>query len=529
MMASQVVSHMSRGQVNHYRSLQASNSRHSFGQLVPGGDGPAQRFPLPETLEDLYASKIKTVDRAIALREEKNCGRRMPSWTRDYSWTATRWDWLLEELRFVGIDSWELRKWKKAAAYKLAHDVLTHSRTLCAQWRYRDAAKRAVALMAAASVKQAFAAVHAEYKQSAAVHMTADHSRPPDWRLTSVTKEMIYRTIQAHNYQRDPRETLYRELRARLQTDSGQKPTAADVKAEPQDVHMEGTDPKPGDNGPKVDPHVPASSGPMIPRFDSLNIDLNIGHFLDADLSADSLLAPTPSVVPAPQPRLGGLNPGISEGPDIPLPKYQAVLNDKLELVYKIPQLPEVRLPEVPDFCTPQNDPAEKRILDELSELFFIEAEQPMVDDNQPATAITTATATATAAANASTSANASATMVSVAMASTGPSSNFNMNANPIPITGASGSLDANANAHSNLNLNSSSGGSANAAAGSNSKAAKGTTVSQRLEDEEPMLRLDFNKPLLHTIPSPEDAEFMEYMTYLPECSDPRYQQMYQR
>ena len=51
----------------------------------------------------------------------------------------------------------------------------------------------------------------------------------------------------------------------------------------------------------------------------------------------------------------------------------------------------------------------------------------------------------------------------------------------------------------------------------------------QKMEVEETIDFFDINKSLAYTIPKHEDSEFIEFMTYLPECSDQSYHNMRQK
>jgi len=51
----------------------------------------------------------------------------------------------------------------------------------------------------------------------------------------------------------------------------------------------------------------------------------------------------------------------------------------------------------------------------------------------------------------------------------------------------------------------------------------------KKQEDDENFVYFDISKPLMHTLPKAEDTEFIEYMTNLPECTDPLYYKINQK
>ena len=117
---------------------------------------PIYKTRVPRTIEDFYMIKIDYINRAIKLREERNWGRRMNSWTNKYSWTATSWDWILEELKYIGTDTMDGLKWKKAAAYKLANEVKKAIPKIMEEWRCKETAGRLISIKNSAIIKQAF-------------------------------------------------------------------------------------------------------------------------------------------------------------------------------------------------------------------------------------------------------------------------------------------------------------------------------------------------------------------------------------
>lgn len=114
------------------------------------------RYQIPKSVEELRSLKYEQNIKMNRYREELRMGRRMVSCTHEYEWDATARDWVLEEMKWIAVDTISRLKWKKAAAYKLAKAAQVAVSKIMEEWRYKETTTRLVALKTSAIIKQAF-------------------------------------------------------------------------------------------------------------------------------------------------------------------------------------------------------------------------------------------------------------------------------------------------------------------------------------------------------------------------------------
>lgn len=164
---------------------------------------------LPKTIEDLYTRRLDEVARIIKIREELNMGRRMVSWTADYKWEATPWDWVLKELKYLGNDMMGRKKWKKVAAYKLAKAAQIALPKIKAEWKTKEANARFIALKTSVMIKKAFYEEYANLKKAKEGELRADLDSKKNIKQKHL-KDLMKWIIVNHEFQYQiPEESYY--------------------------------------------------------------------------------------------------------------------------------------------------------------------------------------------------------------------------------------------------------------------------------------------------------------------------------
>ncbi len=436
--------------------------------MPPGAPLPnpiaAIKRQLPETLEDLYNQKIECMGKAIKYREERNWGRRMTCWTNEYSWQATPWDWTLEELKYIGADTYENMKWKRAAAFKLASEAKIMAPKMIEEWRYKETSTRLVALKSSVLIKQAFYTQYSEMKRLKDEYM-GNPTTPPINPMASRLQDIMRHMIANYGFQHDIPEVTYKDLYKKLNPqDEKKEPSAAAASSSIVTI------PKPpnlvsatsaaassqpldslGNKNPDGDLFVlrfsshdiVPSSAPLYEPFPDYNDDAPRIMTL-RDPTADHLLA-------FPHESIANMN--LANLPDIPPVNYDELLSEPLKIQGR-PKPIEVKAEPMTGV-----EGEERKVLEEIENIVFMETE-----------------------------------------------------------TAAGVSDDSQGNGTGNNNKK--AGGTVTTAA---------TTTGKKPEEEEGYVFFDVTKQLLHTLPKPEDPEFMDYMTNLPECSDPLYHKINQK
>ncbi len=443
-----------------YRNAVPSGYQMAPGQMM--GQQPMNpllliRRQLPETLEVLYEQKLELMKRTIKYREEKNWGRRMPSWTAEYVWPGTPWDWTLEELKYVANDSWELRKWKKAVAYKLAHEAKAAAAKMMEDWRYRESANKMVALKTSVMVKQAFYQQFAETKRMKDDYLagsvdqmmsTSGGAKRP--RMTRRLQDFIRHVIATYSFQYETPDGTYKDLCKKLSVrPEEKKEVPVPVARPPPPVEPK---PNPADSNIYLLASQHADMGPAptslydqpFPDFFGNHLGEDMNQLLLKDqTTADNLLA-------LPQPFPDDLA-TLSSAPDIPAKNYDEFLNDTFRVQWK-PSNGPVKREVKAENPAPNPAPAdpeleERKMVEDLEVVFLAENETAApTEDSQQQTS---------------------------------------------------------------------------------KKPNPGKVASK--EEDEGMVFFDMSKNLIHTLPKSEDTEFVEYMTHLPECTDPLYHKANQK
>ena len=363
--------------------------------------------------------------KAIRFREERNWGRRMTNWGNDYAWPASPWDWVLEELKYVSMDSLENKKWKKAIAYKLANEAKAVAPKLLEEWRYRETSTKLVALKSSVMIKQAFYSQYTEMKRSRDEYPANPMNpidplagtEPKKPRLNSRLQDIMRRIVATYGFQHDIPETTYKELYNKLSPKGQKKETITGaappiIKVQPAATAAETTT-KNSDNDIFLFRFHPSE---MVPHstvmYESYDFNDDAPHIIPLrDSTADGLLVFPQTTMNDP---LANVN--MSNLPEIPLRNYDELLTDPLNILG-----------------------APKAIAEKKEPMTGPETEATPMDDSQP------------------------------------------------------------------------------------------KKIVKKIEEEEGFIFFDPTKPLAHMLPKSEDTEFMDYMTHLPECSDPLYQKAYSK
>jgi len=389
----------------------------------------AIRRQLPKTLEDLYSQKLEYVNKAVKAREDKNWGRRMVSWTSNYSWEATPWDWTLDELKYIAADTHDIRKWKRAAAYKLAKETQAAVPKLMEEWRYKESSTRLVALKTSVIVKKAFYEQYTSLKKVKDENGTVADVENKKSRMGRRLQDIMRWIIANNEFQYEVPTNTYNKLCKLLNPNYIKKEKSLvdpikNVKVAPvNDVSNKSTDHymymmpfSPNEILPSpVSLYEPFEENEEGPRLMSLH-----------DPSPDNLLAPIPASTTDPL-----VNLDLSRLIEIPPCSYDEIIDDPLTIEGKPKQ------PAVKTEAATVSDEEEKKILEDLNEIFFVEPEPPSTDESsQP------------------------------------------------------------------------------------------KKVVKKIDEDETIAFFDTGKSLKHGIYAPEDSEFMDYLNYLPECSDPLYDQI---
>lgn len=390
------------------------------------------RQQLPKTLEDLYNKKLDYIDRAVKSREERNWGRRMVNWTSNYSWAATPWDWSLEELKYIAADTHDVRKWKRAAAYKLAKEAQAAVPKLMEEWRYRESSTRLVALKTSVIVKKAFYEQYTSLKKAKDENGTTADVENKKTRMGRRLQDMMRWMIITNQFQYEVPTETYGKLCKGLNPNyiKKERPAIDPTRSVKTTTPMNDVSNKNMDNFFYM---MPFSANEMGPSSVSLYepFEDNDAPRLMAlhDPSPDNLLEPLPLSSTDPL-----VNMDLSTLVEIPPCNYDEIIEDQLRIVGK-PKQPLIKTEAVSG-----SDEEEKKMLEDLNEIFYAEPEPPSTDDSsQP------------------------------------------------------------------------------------------KKIVKKIEEDEAIAFFDPNKELTHFIYNPEDSDFMDYLNYLPECSDPLYNQISQR
>lgn len=369
---------------------------------------------MPKTIEDLYTVRLETVTKIIKLREERNMGRRMVSFSGNYSWDATPWDWVLRELNFVGNDMTGERMWKKAAAFKLAKEAQIAVPKIMAEWKYRAVSTKIVALKTSAIIKQAF------YEQYTDLKRTKDNSELiPDAdnkrnRMGRRLRDIMRWTIVNHEFQYNiPTETYY-SLCKQLNPKFEKRPRPSKLQEQTEEVQE-----KLYEND-FFSMKLPSNDigPPSVTLFDTYEYNDDVPRIMSLnDPFPDSLLASGPSALDDP-----AVNLDLTNLVEVPPCNYDEIIDDPLS-VLEIPKNQEGKSEAMEKI-----EVAELKVLENLNEIFFDGAKEIQ------------------------------------------------------------------------------------------------KRSSRRMNDE--ITFFDVKEELKHTLYKPEDEEFMDYINYLPECTDPLYQKV---
>lgn len=328
---------------------------------------------LPKTLEDYYNLKLEYVNKVVKAREERNWGRRMVSWTSNYSWEATCWDWALVEFKYIAADIHDVRKWKRAAAYKLAKEAQAAVPKLMEEWRYKEGSSRLIALKTSVIVKKAFYEQYLSLKKVKDENGTTADMETKKIRLGRRLQDIMRWMIVNNDFQYEVPADNYKKLCSSLNANYIKKERVVHPAKNPKPPNA--MNDVPMKNSESYMYMMQFSSNEMGPSGVSL-----YESFEDAeggprlmglhDPSPDNLLAPMPLLADAP------LNLDLSNLAEIPPCNYDEIIEEHLIIIGK----PKQEVLKTVIKAGP--DEEEKKILEDLNEIFFPEPDPPSPDDS---------------------------------------------------------------------------------------------------------------------------------------------------
>ena len=134
----------------------------------------------------------------------------------DYNWSATPWDWVLNEMKYVSTDMINGKKWKKAAAYKLSKEVQLEVPKIIEEWKYRETATKLVALKNSVLIKQAFYEQYIYLKNAKEEHELLIDFDSKKSKIGKSLQNLMRWVILNQEFQYEVPKTAYERLCVRL-------------------------------------------------------------------------------------------------------------------------------------------------------------------------------------------------------------------------------------------------------------------------------------------------------------------------
>ena len=324
---------------------------------------------LPTTLVDLHAQRLEFVNKAVKSREERNLGRRMITGIEGYSWIGTPWDWVMDELKFIAADTADVMKWKRAAASKLARDAKNFLPRIQEEWRCGETSERLVALKVSVLVKQAFYDQYLELKK---FKEAADSTKKV--RTGSRLQDIMRWVIVNHEFQYEIPEENYDKLFRRLYPNTVREIKSNNILKIPNLPSEISANAKPTDN--EMFTVRPSSHHEMgqspVSLYEAYEFNEDAPNIISLhDPFPDSLLAPVPM---SPSDPLSSLD--LSNLLDVPSCNYDEIVETPLNII-TIPKPQIIKTEPVKRL-----EDEERRILEDLNEIFFSEPEPSTSEDS---------------------------------------------------------------------------------------------------------------------------------------------------
>jgi len=280
------------------------------------------RTHLPKTIDSLYEEKFRYICKCIRTREKNNMGKRMLNWTADYSWPATGWDWVLEELKFISNDIIGGKKWKKAAGHKLAMAAKIALPMIKTEWKTKDASIKLVALKTSVIVKQAFYDQYISLKKKKESEPNPD-IEPKNDRMTKRLQENMQWIILNHEFQYEVPEQSYYLLSKQINPNL-QRKIPPSIRSLPNEV-------KSFENNLFLKELPPNEfSPPSISIYDSLEYNDDLPPIIRLNDPYSENLMPTFSLLAESMKDMD-----LSSLMEVPLCDYSEILNSSLNVYFK--------------------------------------------------------------------------------------------------------------------------------------------------------------------------------------------------